>query len=431
MAGNLSTGFQVRLHSLQAAAQHNGVDGHLLNWNASKGRWDVKLSTGQELAVRPANLTLMCSCPGCEIGATEAAGEGFKMCGQCREVTYCSNQCQLTAWKDGHKHECKQRQEDRQNRVRQKMVNLYAAVQFTDVVSMEKEGLAVAEELQSARPGLAASIYQMLGHSFGACKEHLKCVELLQRAKELAAEAGECSVLNAVCMSLGNHHQRQGEHEKAIVELEQGRAIAVEQGHRVDEGGVCGNLGVSYMSLKQCAKATELFEQSLAIHTELVESSAGEAMRSQMKLRQGMSHISLGRCLSRQGRHEQALASLRQAWAVLEGLPHIPDKVLEALRLGIHICTHTKTLKVSRVRARDARAHTHTHTLSLTHTHMQVQAAMRIGEALWKQVRAGQHEQGLKDAEFWLRTAFDLAMANKLPNLFMESQVLVGGGFRL
>ena len=55
MAENLSAGVRVRLHSLQAAAQHNGVDGHLLNWDDSKGRWDVKLSTCQELSVRPAN----------------------------------------------------------------------------------------------------------------------------------------------------------------------------------------------------------------------------------------------------------------------------------------------------------------------------------------------------------------------------------------
>ena len=56
MAENLSAGVRVRLHSLQAAAQHNGVDGHLLKWNASTGRWGVKLSTGQELSVRPANV---------------------------------------------------------------------------------------------------------------------------------------------------------------------------------------------------------------------------------------------------------------------------------------------------------------------------------------------------------------------------------------
>ena len=54
---DLSAGVRVRLHSLQAAAaQHNGVDGHLLKWNASTGRWGVKLSTGQELSVRPENM---------------------------------------------------------------------------------------------------------------------------------------------------------------------------------------------------------------------------------------------------------------------------------------------------------------------------------------------------------------------------------------
>ena len=51
MADNLSTGDRVRLHSLQAAAQHNGVDGHLLKWNASTGRWGVKLSTGRTLSL--------------------------------------------------------------------------------------------------------------------------------------------------------------------------------------------------------------------------------------------------------------------------------------------------------------------------------------------------------------------------------------------
>ena len=76
MAGSLRGDDRVRLHSLQAAAQHNGVDGHLLKWNASTGRWGVKLSTGQELSVRPANVMPTCSHAGCgqRIGASEAAG---------------------------------------------------------------------------------------------------------------------------------------------------------------------------------------------------------------------------------------------------------------------------------------------------------------------------------------------------------------------
>ena len=73
MAENLSAGVRVRLHSLQAAAHHNGVDGHLLKWNASTGRWAVKLSTGQELSVRPANVMPTCSHAGCgqRIGAPQ------------------------------------------------------------------------------------------------------------------------------------------------------------------------------------------------------------------------------------------------------------------------------------------------------------------------------------------------------------------------
>ena len=56
MADNLRAGLRVRLHSLQAAKHHNDAEGHLLNWNDSRGRWDVRLSSGEVLAVRPANL---------------------------------------------------------------------------------------------------------------------------------------------------------------------------------------------------------------------------------------------------------------------------------------------------------------------------------------------------------------------------------------
>ena len=56
MADNLRAGLRVRLHSLQAATHHNDAEGHLLNWNDNRGRWDVRLSSGEVLAVRPANL---------------------------------------------------------------------------------------------------------------------------------------------------------------------------------------------------------------------------------------------------------------------------------------------------------------------------------------------------------------------------------------
>ena len=56
MADNLRAGVRVRLHSLQAATHHNDAEGYLLEWNDMKGRWDVRLSSGEVLSVRPANL---------------------------------------------------------------------------------------------------------------------------------------------------------------------------------------------------------------------------------------------------------------------------------------------------------------------------------------------------------------------------------------
>ena len=85
---NFSAGVPVTLQSLQTAAQHNVVDGHLLEWTANTGRWRVKVSTGEELSVRAANLMPKCLHPGCgqRVVATEQAGAGLKKCMQCKKV---------------------------------------------------------------------------------------------------------------------------------------------------------------------------------------------------------------------------------------------------------------------------------------------------------------------------------------------------------
>ena len=49
-----------------------------------------------------------CPAPGCgqQVGSTESVGAGLKICGRCRQVAYCSRNCQKAAWKRGHKKEC-------------------------------------------------------------------------------------------------------------------------------------------------------------------------------------------------------------------------------------------------------------------------------------------------------------------------------------
>ena len=413
MAENLSAGVRVRLHSLQAAAQHNGVDGHLLKWNASTGRWGVKLSTGQELSVRPANVMPTCSHAGGgqRIGASEAAGAGLRTCAKCRQVVYCSRACQKAAWKGGHKQECEALQQERgtgsgraaaqealraalfgttkklqlekQMQVSMKMNELHSSNKYWDVLEMVEEGLAVAEELRSESPGIAAIHYYMLGDSLIGCQEYAWGLRLLELARALAVEAGNRSVLGKVLSSLGAYHERQGEHAKAIAKYKKSRAINMELGNRQDEAGACGKLGLSYMSLKRYDKAIELLEQSFAILEELGDRSE-----------QAKARVNLGMCLSRHGQHDRAVVCLKKAWAVDQELGDALD---------------------------------------------QTPTAFLLGEALWAQARAEHHQAApdatgcggisdagsdtLQEAETWLRTALDLAVKQGTVNFRMDGQM--------
>ena len=74
----------------------------------------MKLSTGQELSVRPTNLMPACSHPaGCGqlIRVSEAAGAGLMRCTKCRRRIYCSKECPKAGWRGGHKQECERLRE--------------------------------------------------------------------------------------------------------------------------------------------------------------------------------------------------------------------------------------------------------------------------------------------------------------------------------
>ena len=78
MADNLRAGVRVRLHSLKAATHHNDAEGYLLEWNDIKGRWDVRLNSGEVLSVRPANLGLPGGMAGNGTERWQAAEEKIK-----------------------------------------------------------------------------------------------------------------------------------------------------------------------------------------------------------------------------------------------------------------------------------------------------------------------------------------------------------------
>ena len=331
-----------------------------------------------------------CPTPGCgqQVGSTESMGAGLKICGRCRQVAYCSRNCQKAAWKRGHKKECEALQargaEERRQRVYKKLADRYNGQNYKEIVPMAKEGLEVAGELQkSGQPELAALIYCMLGESFTGCCQYVKGMELMQLAKTLAVDADDRPMMAKAGCSIGLCHWRQGEHSKAVAECEQARALFLELGDRRGESVACSALGVSFMSMEQYDKAIALLEQCLAIREELGDRAAAEDTR-----------LNIGRCLSRDGQNEKAVVYFKQVWA----------------------------FEKQRGNAKD-----------------QVRVAKFIGEARWQQARAEHHEAAadantcgavgvagsdtLQDAEKWLRMALDLATKAGYYNYRMDVEI--------
>jgi len=72
--GQLTRGTRVLISALASRAELNGTMGVIEEWNASSGRFNVKLeATGETLGLKPANLTPQ---PGGKRGAPDGEGEG-------------------------------------------------------------------------------------------------------------------------------------------------------------------------------------------------------------------------------------------------------------------------------------------------------------------------------------------------------------------
>ena len=59
--GAPSVGARVQLHSLLRTPEHNGAEGEVVDFDASTGRWRVRLAgpDGRELALRASNLAVL------------------------------------------------------------------------------------------------------------------------------------------------------------------------------------------------------------------------------------------------------------------------------------------------------------------------------------------------------------------------------------
>ena len=83
----LREGARVKVHSLVRAPEHNGKQGKAGSFDASTGRWSVLIESDERsLALKPDNLTLLCSRADCSVALMPPP----LRCAKCKSVAYCS-----------------------------------------------------------------------------------------------------------------------------------------------------------------------------------------------------------------------------------------------------------------------------------------------------------------------------------------------------
>ena len=190
---------------------------------------------------------------------------------------------QIAAWNAGHKKECVGPAEDttvaqltkamfapvvltkKQGRLKARLVLLQKANDFTGVLGLEREVLALASELQCTDSETTSWIRNLVGHCHFQAQNYTRACELHKEDKSMNEALGNRARVARACCNLGHCCYRTGDYARARELHEQHRAICEALGDHVGMAAACGNLGCCYHSMGDYVRARELHEQHRAI----------------------------------------------------------------------------------------------------------------------------------------------------------------------
>lgn len=287
-----------------------------------------------------------CTVPGCgsAISATDPAPPGLKKCKRCGEVAYCSKQCQVAAWKNGHKGACQPRDAEASNlvdslrfpgglirrtpsahfkRVCSRVRGLFNAEHYVGVVEMADEALAVADKAHDLWPALAARMYSMLGFSFLCVNDYAKSRLALAKAKPLALQANDQKGLGQVVNGLGSYYTQLGQYEEALVEFQQARTLAVEGGDISSQAACANNVGICLEELNRFSEARMEYEHCWRL-----------SMQEGSPEGQARACVRLGAIFLQQGAVLDGVLCLRKANMVFQELKLLGDLANASVLLG-------------------------------------------------------------------------------------------------
>jgi tetratricopeptide (TPR) repeat protein len=127
--------------------------------------------------------------------------------------------------------------------------------------------------------------------------EYEEALEVMARAQQLFAEAGDRSAESEVLNDMGVVHVQLEEWDKAEELLDEALSIRVTLEARSAQGITLGNLGMMYAGQGEEEKAAEAYEQAIAIFHELGEKGNEKAVArqlSKLKIKKGKFLDALG-----------------------------------------------------------------------------------------------------------------------------------------
>jgi tetratricopeptide (TPR) repeat protein len=295
----LSVGARVQLHSLLRTPQYNGVEGEVLEFDASagrwrvpdgrgkvvgpqdpgSGRWGVKISDGRVLALKPENLTAAR-----KAGHKRECAPGAALIPRAtRDAARPAPRAQTGPTKE-------------QLRLGTRLNELEAADNWLGIVALEREALALARDLRGGHPGVAGAIHGTLGRGFMGVGQYARALPLHAEHKAMAEALGDRAGVAAACGNLGICYESTGEYARALALHAEQKAISEALGDRARVAAACGNLGNCYRSTGEYARALKMYAEYKAI-SEALGDRAGVAMASG----------GLGLCYHRTGEYARAL----------------------------------------------------------------------------------------------------------------------------
>jgi CHAT domain-containing protein/tetratricopeptide (TPR) repeat protein len=196
-----------------------------------------------------------------------------------------------------------------QRSLARRLDRLQALNDWSGIVALEREAIALARNVREAHPFVASAIHCTLGHGFKGVGQYERALEQHAERKAMAEQLGDRAVAAAACGNLGNCYERMGQYARALELHAEHKAMAEELGDRAGVAAACNNFGNCYERMGQYARALELYRKYRAISEELGD-RAGVARAC----------ANLGNCYFSTREYAQAFALHAEAKAMAEAL---------------------------------------------------------------------------------------------------------------